>query len=142
MGSGSVVRGVVELTAGIIGAHPSPSIEGAVESWSSIATSTEVIISQKCMKGLHKSKLRACSVCARTVISCCIIIHSWDSAIFLSSGETYSSECRRVIGYQKGTTDAFERGSKIISYVNGVSLTHGAAGSCQHIWQLCLKLIT
>ena len=64
---------------------------------------------------------------------------SCSSAIFSSNGETYSRVCGRVNGYQQGAVDAF--GAALLLrqglegyYVDGVSLTHGAAGSCQHIW--------
>ena len=48
----------------------------------------------------------------------------------------YSWVCRRIRGYQFGVTDAFYSSSKDIDshYVDGVSLTHGGAGSRQHIW--------
>ena len=42
--------------------------------------------------------------------------------------------CGKVIGYQVGTTDAFNAGTDDINehYVDGVSLTHG--NPRQHIW--------
>ena len=52
----------------------------------------------------------------------------------------YSEVCGRILAYQRGTPDAFhpfiERGQNTIdsAYVDGVSLTHGPAGSRQHIW--------
>ena len=60
------------------------------------------------------------------------------SVIFSSGGQSYSRVCGRVNAYQKGGTAAFNlqfglRGLDDI-YVDGVSLTHGAAGSRQHIW--------
>ena len=44
--------------------------------------------------------------------------------------------CGRIRGYQFGATGAFYRSSQGIDsyYVDGVSLTHGGAGSRQHIW--------
>lgn len=55
------------------------------------------------------------------------------------TGITYNRACGRATGYQRGTTDAFHNtivyGSTIEqTYVDGVSLTHGAPGSHQHIW--------
>ena len=48
---------------------------------------------------------------------------------------SYSRVCGRLIGYQKGST---RNGVPIPSlegtYIDGVSLTHGTAGSRQHIW--------
>ena len=52
----------------------------------------------------------------------------------------YSEVCGRILAYQGGTPDAFlpfiEGGQTTIdsAYVDGVSLTHGPAGSRQHIW--------
>ena len=48
--------------------------------------------------------------------------------------------CGRILAYQRGTPDAFNPfisfGQTTIdsAYVDGVSLTHGPAGSRQHIW--------
>ena len=68
-----------------------------------------------------------------------------DSAIFPTNGFTYNRVCGRVIGYQRGTPDAFEisrfgvRGIEQ-NYVDGLSLTHGAPGSRQHIWTFAAAL--
>ena len=60
------------------------------------------------------------------------------SVIFSSGGQSYSRVCGRVNAYQKGSTDAFQFSSNSRTleeiYVDGVSLTHGAPGSRQHIW--------
>ena len=67
-------------------------------------------------------------------------------ATFYHSSRQYSQVCRRVIGYQIGSVDAFgyqigsvdafgagARGQGIDSYyVYGVSVTHGAPWN--HIW--------
>ena len=44
--------------------------------------------------------------------------------------------CGRVYAYQQGTTDAFNGGFGHLEdgYVEGISLTHRAVGSRQHIW--------
>ena len=62
-----------------------------------------------------------------------------DSAIFTLTSQSYSRVCGKVIAYQRGIPNAFR--SSIFSapglesvYVDGVSLTHGAEGSRQHIW--------
>ncbi len=62
-----------------------------------------------------------------------------NSAIFPSNGTSYSRVCGRVNAYEKGTPDAFARSISSNpgvegAYIDGVSLTHGAAGSRQHIW--------
>ena len=61
-----------------------------------------------------------------------------DSAFFPSNGRSYSRVCGRIIAYQQGSPSAFQPGIDGVglegAYVEGVSLTHGAAGSRQHIW--------
>ena len=64
---------------------------------------------------------------------------SCDSAIFPSNGRSYSRVCGRIVGYQQKTPDAFldinRPGATLEdSYLDGVSVTHGLAGSRQHIW--------
>ena len=56
-------------------------------------------------------------------------------------GAQYSHICGRVIGYQKGTNDAFYYHSRGIDadYVFGVSLTHGQSPR-QHIWTFAAAL--
>ena len=53
-----------------------------------------------------------------------------------TEGLPYSQVCGRIRGYQFGVTDAFRDSNQGIDsyYVDGVSLTHGIAGSRQHIW--------
>ena len=54
--------------------------------------------------------------------------------------QDYSEVCGRILAYQRGSPDAFDpfiRGGQTTidsAYVDGVSLTHGPAGSRQHIW--------
>ena len=63
-----------------------------------------------------------------------------DSATFPSNGRSYSRVCGRINAFQDGTIDAFHpsiiagRGQIEDGYLDGVSLTHGAPGSRQHIW--------
>ena len=63
-----------------------------------------------------------------------------DSVIFPTHGLPYSHVCGRVIGYQYGYPNAFtplhDNRSLTIDgyYVDGVSITHGAPGSRQHVW--------
>ena len=64
-----------------------------------------------------------------------------DSAIFSSNGVQYSHVCGRVIGYQVVSPDAFNRIIRFnpsftadSPYLDGVSITHGASGSRQHVW--------
>jgi len=63
---------------------------------------------------------------------------SCDSVIYPTMGQTYSRVCGRTIAYQYQDTTAFSRlleGHTIDQpYLDGVSITHGSAGSRQHIW--------
>ena len=54
----------------------------------------------------------------------------------------YNRVCGRIRGYQFGGTGAFGHRLSDIdsSYVDGVSLTHGGAGSQQHIWTFATGL--
>ena len=60
--------------------------------------------------------------------------------------QDYSEVCGRILAYQRGSTDAFQpfitAGQTTIDsvYVDGVSLTHGPAGSRQHIWTFAAGL--
>ncbi len=61
---------------------------------------------------------------------------SCDSTFFPSNG-SYSQICGRIAGIQKGSPDGFVASANVGldgAYLDGVSLTHGAAGSRQHIW--------
>ena len=58
------------------------------------------------------------------------------STTFSVGGLLYSHVCGRIRGYQFGANGAFGHDLRDIDsyYVHGVSLTHGANGSRQHIW--------
>ena len=75
--------------------------------------------------------VRACGRVRKNETSC-------DSVFYSTFGLTYSRVCGRIIAYQIGITDAFQElvfsSSIDEAYVDGVSLTHGSAGSRQHIW--------
>ena len=63
------------------------------------------------------------------------------STAFSAGGLPYSRVCGRMRGYQFGSTNAFHPYQGIDSYyVDGVSLTHGSAGSRQHIWTFAAGL--
>ncbi len=62
-----------------------------------------------------------------------------DSAVIVNYDFSYNRVCGRVIGYQKGSTDAFDFSLSSAhtieeEYVDGISLTHGLPGARQHIW--------
>ena len=89
---------------------------------------------QQCPSNLHliTTPVRACGRTATTTNSC-------ESVLFPSDGSSYSHVCGRVNAIQRGNPNAFI--SSILharglndAYLSGISLTHGAAGSRQHIW--------
>ena len=61
-------------------------------------------------------------------------------------GQSYTRVCGRILGYQKGTTDAFWNAlhfsytSIESAYVDGLLLTPGPVGSRQHIWTFTAAL--
>ena len=60
-------------------------------------------------------------------------------------GSQYSRVCGRALAYRFGRTFAFNDGSRRgidDRYVDGLSLTHGAPGSRQHIWTFASGLYT
>ena len=62
-----------------------------------------------------------------------------DSVIYPAYGLRYTHVCGHVIGYQHSDTIAFNGFTSGVSsieqhYLDGVSITHGGAGSRQHIW--------
>ena len=63
-----------------------------------------------------------------------------DSAIFPVAGDEYSRVCGRIVGYGHGSNPAFNFPSLDIEsfHVNGLSLTHGAEGSREHIWTFAI----
>ena len=64
------------------------------------------------------------------------------STTFSVGGLSYSRVCGRIRGYQFGASSAFFYSTQGIDgyYVDGVSLTHGGAGSRQHIWTFAVGL--
>ena len=77
----------------------------------------------------------------RPVRGCGRRFQGCNSVTFTASGQSYSRVCGRVNGYQRSTTGAFAQSVGVVgssrlenAYVDGVSLTHGAEGSRQHIW--------
>ena len=64
------------------------------------------------------------------------------STTFSVGGLPYSRVCGRIRRYQFGSPDAFGSQNQGIDsvYVDGVSLTHGGAGSRQHIWTFAAGL--
>ena len=96
--------------------------------WMRVANIDMTNTSQNCPRGLSliSSPKRVCDITSRGCVSNDFDIH----------GVQYSHICGRVIGYHKGTIDAFwyhSLRSIDTDYVFGVSLTHGQYPR-QHIW--------
>ena len=77
----------------------------------------------------NTSGVRACGRPATTGPSC--------PATFYQTGRQYSKVCGRIIGYQKGSPDAFNIIPPLVNsldnyYMDGISITHGNLTS--HIW--------
>ena len=111
-----------------------PCACGGPGQWSRIAFFNMSDPSQQCPSSwnLFTSPVKGCVSSVTSGRSC-------DSAIFPSNGKLYSRVCGRVNAYQKGSVNGFYPGfysgrGLEEEYVDGVSLTHGAPGSRQHIW--------
>ena len=69
------------------------------------------------------------------------------STTFSVGGSQYSRVCGRALAYRFGRNFAFlgyHSGRQGVDgqYVDGLSLTHGAPGSCQHIWTFASGFLT
>ena len=66
-----------------------------------------------------------------------------DSAFFPVPGDEYSRVCGRIVGYGEANNAAFNFPGLNIEgfYVNGLSLTHGAEGSRDHIWTFAIGVV-
>ena len=82
---------------------------------------------------LVTTPIRGCGRRARSYGEC-------DSVTYSVHGRNYSSVCGRILAYQREWAGAFSNvitynvGTIEEAYLSGVSLTHGPAGSRQHIW--------
>ena len=88
-----------------------------------------------CPDGLIESKKGGVRSCKRKSLS------STNSVAIPTHGISYSQVCGKVLGTQIHTLDAFNpqwTGKRNIenNYLDGISVTHGAAGSRQHIFSL------
>ena len=107
---------------------------GGPGQWTRIAHLDMSDPSQQCPSNwsLITTPVRGCGQSTSEANTC-------DSATFPSNGSSYSRVCGRVNAYQFGSPDALETTLREnpgleAPYVDGVSLTHGPAGSRQHIW--------
>ena len=85
-------------------------------------------LNQQCPSNwtLITTPIRGCGRRARGYGEC-------DSVTYSVHSRNYSSVCGRILAYQRGWADAFYNTIEE-AYLSGVSLTHGPAGSRQHIW--------
>ncbi len=81
----------------------------------------------------NTEQVRGC-VAAQTEAGC-------SSAYYSVGNYSYNRVCGRIVGYQKGSTDAFNfwyDHPNVVgledAYVDGASLTHGTPGFREHIW--------
>ena len=111
---------------------------GGTDGWRRFASIDMTNSSQQCPTGLTEYMYDGIRLCSRpersTTISC-------TSATLPGGGSSYSQVCGRMVGYLFGDVEAFgyywERGARDTIddyYVDGVTLTHGAPGSREHIW--------
>ena len=105
--------------------------------WRRVAFVNMADTSYNCPIGLNLTSYskRTCGQSLTTYGGC-------SSTTFSVGGLPYSRVCGRIRGYQFGATSAFYTSGQSIDsyYVEGVSLTHGVAGSRQHIWTFAAGL--
>ena len=124
-----------EIATALDNMASSPSCPcGGRGSWTRIANIRMNDTTQQCPPNwnLVTTPIRGCGRSSAAAQTC-------DSAFFRSFGRSYSRVCGRVIGYQKGSPNAFNssiNGNVGLEgqYIDGISLTHGAPGRRQHIW--------
>ena len=97
--------------------------------WTRIAYLDMSDSSQNCPSGLEALDTGGIRVCRREGDSA-----GCRSNIFQTNGISYSQICGKVVGYQKGTTDAVYKNINDINgvYIDGVSITRGSYR--QHVW--------
>ena len=97
--------------------------------WTRIAYLDMSDITQNCPPGLQELITGGIRVCRREGNS-----SGCRSNIFQTNGISYSQICGKVVGYQKGSTDAVYKNINDINgvYLDGVSITRGSPR--QHIW--------
>ena len=103
----------------------------AEEGWRRIADVNISDINQVCPQGLtlRTSPFRLCGRSLREATDFC------EGTTFSVAGASYSKVCGRIRGYQVNLCYGLrEQADLENSYVDGVSLTHGPAGSRQHMW--------
>ena len=105
--------------------------------WRRVAFVNMTDTSYNCPNGLNLTSYSK-RTCGKSLID-----GGCSSTTFNVGGLSYSRVCGRIRGYQYGSTSAFGQAQarNIEShYVDGISLTHGTAGSRQHIWTFAAGL--
>ena len=111
--------------------------------WVRVANLNMTDPDQQCPENLQLSHTNPIRLCGRRTTNGC------DSVTFSTYGVQYRKVCGRVRGYQFGSPDAFERrfgncpplcNNIDNSYVDGVSITHGASPR-KHIWTYTAALL-
>ena len=132
-------QSIQEQVESLLAPSQPPCPCGGPGQWTRIAYLNMSDISQQCPSNwnLVTTPVRGCSRLSAG--------GSCDSANFPSNGRSYSRVCGRLNAYMKGSPSAFE--PSIVGnpglegvYLEGVSLTHGTAGSRQHIWSFANAL--
>ena len=111
------------------------SCKGVAGGWMRVASIDMTDTSSTCPSGL-RTFTRPFKVCTRNNDD-----EGCSSAMFPVQGVEYSQVCGKIIGYQIGSTDAFEGSVRDIdaTYVDGISLTYGS-NPRNHIWTFVAAL--
>ena len=111
---------------------------GSTGGWMRVVNINMTNPNQQCPTGFNtQTERRSCGRGTTGDVGCL-------STTFPVNGVEYSKVCGRIIGYQSGTTDAFDpyinnfRGIDE-GYVDGISLTHGRSPR-NHIWTFAAAL--
>lgn len=116
-----------------------PCTCGEPGQWTKIAYINMSNPNEQCPSGWTRTYTTPVRGCGHLTSGC-------SSATFSAAalGRPYNQVCGQVYAYQKGSPDAFSNaigGTPIDqAYVEGVSVTHGAPGSREHIWSFVAAL--
>ena len=113
-----------------------PNVPSGSCNWKKVGSLDMTDSTQQCPPSWAKIATPRASCSKKTAPLTC------DSFVVGTSGASYQTVCGRFRGYQVGTPDAFGRcgspsgASNTIEdpYVDGISITYGAAGKRQHIF--------
>ena len=119
---------MIDIAAVVANNRITFSCAGVEREWRRIA-SINMSAGDDCPTGWVKSSFSGITFCRAPNDSA-----GCYSTFFSTNRMSYQHVCGRAKGYQKGTPDAFNQGSRSIDtyYVDGLSITHG--NPRQHIW--------